>query len=343
MTVAVFWAPGSPQIGGGHAARSFALAQALGECGVICLVLVDPATSSLMAGRFEEGASVQPVAVEHLTIATATDVCWRYAADWVVVDDYRVRADDEAHLGKSASNVLVIDDLANRPHHCDALLDVMPYRTATDYVNLVDAGTTLWIGHHYALVRRSIVARREASSGRRRIPKLESILIALGMTDPGKAINASLSAIEQAAIDVRVDVLVASETTAAALRQSRSCRAGRARIHVNVPDPSDLFCRADLAITAPGVTAVELCTLGVPLLLVETYPHQWLLGDSLVRKGAAFAIAKDELIENLACHLRTLLANPSLLCSISARGAENYDGRGADRVAALMTDISRPI
>ena len=91
-----------------------------------------------------------------------------------MVDDYRVRADDEALLCRSANYVLVIDDLADRPHRCNALLDAMPYRSAADYVDLVPAGTTLWIGRDYALVRRSIVARREASlAWRERIPKSE--------------------------------------------------------------------------------------------------------------------------------------------------------------------------
>ena len=90
---------------------------------------------------------------------------------------------------------------------------------------------------------------------------------------------------EHAAVDVPVDVLVASETTAAALRQSRSCRAVRARIYVNVPDPAD--CSIEQTSLSPAPVRIRGRTVHVriTLLLVETYPHQWVLGDSLIANG----------------------------------------------------------
>src|SRR5690606_21980391 len=42
---------------------------------------------------------------------------------WVVVDHYRLGAEWERALRSIAERVLAIDDLADRPHECDVLLD----------------------------------------------------------------------------------------------------------------------------------------------------------------------------------------------------------------------------
>lgn len=70
----------------------------------------------------ERGAEVLDVSQE--TDAAETIEALRgERLDWLVVDHYGLDATWERMLRPHVGKVLVIDDLANRPHDCDALLD----------------------------------------------------------------------------------------------------------------------------------------------------------------------------------------------------------------------------
>ncbi|WVM89513.1 hypothetical protein UMZ34_02635 [Halopseudomonas pachastrellae] len=57
--------------------------------------------------------------------------------DWLVVDHYALDAQWEAHVRGCSGHVLVIDDLADRAHDCDLLLDQTYSRRSEDYLSLV--------------------------------------------------------------------------------------------------------------------------------------------------------------------------------------------------------------
>ena len=52
------------------------------------------------------------------------------SVDWLVVDHYALDARWEAELRSAAGRLLVIDDLADRRHDCDVLLDATTFASA---------------------------------------------------------------------------------------------------------------------------------------------------------------------------------------------------------------------
>ncbi len=74
--------------------------------------------------------------------------------DWVIVDHYGLSAPWEILARNIAKKILVIDDLANRPHDCDVLLDQNEYADKNGrYSGLVPAACHLMPGGKYVLLR----------------------------------------------------------------------------------------------------------------------------------------------------------------------------------------------
>jgi RimJ/RimL family protein N-acetyltransferase len=96
--------------------------------------------------------------------------------------------------------------------------------------------------------------------------------------------------------------------------------------------------RVDVAVSAAGSTAWELCALGVPSLLIVVSPNQAGVADALDRAGAAVRTTLEEVRRDVA----SLLADEPRRAAISARARTMADGWGARRVVAAlrMTELS---
>src|SRR6266404_1124497 len=101
--------------------------------------------------------------------------------DLLVVDQYRLDAKWERTLRSRAGRILVIDDLANRTHDCDILLDPNLHDSPKNrYMGLVGAETRIFVGPQYALLRPEF----ERVAPRTRDQGIQRMLAFFGGSDP---------------------------------------------------------------------------------------------------------------------------------------------------------------
>jgi hypothetical protein len=100
----------------------------------------------------------------------------------------------------------------------------------------------------------------------------------------------------------------------------------------------ELMERADLAISAGGITMFELCCLGVPGIIVCAERFEVQTADRLEREGAVMNLGFGGDLEasRLAGALNNLLQDPARRSSLSAAGHRLIDGRGSERIAAIV-------
>ena len=85
--------------------------------------------------------------------------------DWLIVDHYALDARWESALRQTAKNIFVIDDIADRQHDCDVLLDQNLYADMDSrYTGKVPAHCQLLLGPRYALLRDEFRQLREQTS-----------------------------------------------------------------------------------------------------------------------------------------------------------------------------------
>jgi len=198
--------------------------------------------------------------------------------DWLVVDHYALDQRWETALRPHCKKLMVIDDLADRPHQCDLLLDQNLGRQPQDYANLVPAQCKVLTGPQYALLRPEFAALRAYSLQRRQQPVLKQVLITMGGVDQPNATGQVLQALKGCTLpqDCRISVVMGLQ--APWLQQGRAQAQAMpwpTEVLVNISDMAQRMADSDLAIGAAGSTSWERCCLGLPTLLVVLADNQW--------------------------------------------------------------------
>ena len=94
--------------------------------------------------------------------------------DWLIVDHYSLDQVWEMKLQGSFQKLMVIDDLADRSHACDLILDQTYNRKLDDYKSLVTSKCQVLVGSKYALLRPEFSEWREFSLRRREKPNFKT-------------------------------------------------------------------------------------------------------------------------------------------------------------------------
>lgn len=339
MKRAVFRFDAGPTLGAGHAARCLTLADGLAAAGWDIAFAVGPGTVEVapaLKGRVCHALAAAP-AEEAAEMGSRVGPC-----DLLVVDHYGRDAEFERACRAFAKRVLVIDDLADRPHDCDWLLDPTLGRQAANYAPLMPKGCRLLLGPDHALLDpRFAMLRPESLSRRRRLKGPVRLLVSFGGTDPHDLSARALDAAARASLPVSIDVVLGTGASGAETVRAAAARlGGRAMVAVGVTDMPARMAAADLALGAAGGTSWERCCLGLPALVVIVADNQRLIAAALAEAGAAEVLGDHADVDAaaIAAALSRLCADPARLAAMSARAAAVCDGLGVRRVVQALVD-----
>jgi len=261
------------------------------------------------------------------------------SVDWLVVDHYALDYRWEQALRPHCQNLMVIDDLADRPHDCDVLLDQNLGRSAQDYGGLLKPQTVTYIGPQYALLRPEFAKLRIQSLARRTQPQLKHLLITMGGVDKDNATGQVLQALTacQLPADLRISVVMGPHAPFLAdVKQKASRMFWPTQVLVGVNAMAQLMSESDLCIGAAGGTSWERCCLGLPTIICVLAVNQREISASLESVGAAVAIDAKQLI--VQTKLATLIVDQNKLHLMSKCAAVLTDGLGADRITCILLE-----
>lgn len=358
----VFRTDASLQIGTGHVSRCLALAQALRQRGATCRFVCRDHPGNLIERVRQSGfeAFVLPMtsymhhrdstldqsALEHalwLGSDWQADAVQTKAAiadfelDWLVVDHYALDHRWEASMRSHCKKIMVIDDLADRIHDCDLLLDQNLVENQNHRYNcLVPVHCLRLIGSDYALLQpqyAELHPRTLARSGR-----VRRILVSFGGLDCQNLTKIAIeSFLALKRSDISLDVVANPASPFLAQLHEQVKGHGNITLHEGLLSLADLMARADLAVGAGGTTTWERLCLGLPSITITVARNQHaiaasLAGQSLIRWIGDY---KSVTVETLS---------EALNIEINARGLEAWskacralvDGRGAERTASVI-------
>jgi UDP-2,4-diacetamido-2,4,6-trideoxy-beta-L-altropyranose hydrolase len=352
-----FRADASSRTGAGHVMRCLTLATCLKEAGAEVAFVTRSAEGDLahtieraripvhtlpaLAGRTVAAADPEALlddweddAQETMAALGSPD----HRVDWLVVDHYGLDARWHSRVRQIARNVMVIDDLANRRHDCDLLLDQnLPSNPPRDYDTLVPAHARLLVGPRYALLRPEFRHAREGRADRD--GKLRRVLVFFGGVDLQDDTSKALAAIAQAhGRDFEVDVIVGASNPHVPEVASECKRIG-AVLHHDPSDIASILARADLAIGATGATSWERCCVGLPAIVISLAPNQEPNARALHEAGLALYLGRNAAVTStmIASTLQSLASDPARLTAMSAAAKAAVDARGVDRVVMALT------
>lgn len=364
----VFRADASLQIGTGHVMRCLTLADALtalgSDCQFICREhqgnLIDLIRSKgyithVLPARAEsidakalapDTRKTLPAHAQWLGTSQEEDakaceqILIELCPDWLVVDHYALDARWEVALKPHYAKLLVIDDLADRPHDCDVLLDQTLGRIGDEYEALVPANCQKLCGSQYALLRPEFAALRDYSLGRRVESAVRQLLITLGGVDKDNATGDVLEALRDCRLPADCNITVVLGPTApwlAEVERKSQQLPWATKVLVGVTDMAQLMADSDLAIGAAGSTAWERCCLGLPTVMLVLADNQRGVALGLAQAKAAEVIAEPQAIRaRLPELLNRLIENADALTSMSKAALRVVDGRGVEAISEIM-------
>lgn len=345
-------ADASVAIGTGHVMRCLTLAQALRERGASVTFLCRELPGSLNHYIEQQGFRVAPIPLDE-------DGSWgadaRYTQeviaargehpDWIIVDHYGLDARWESALRPMAHRIMVIDDLADRTHDCDLLLDQnIVQNQASVYEKLIPTHATQLLGPQYALLRNEFAHMR--ATLRPRDGAVKRILVFFGGSDPTNESEKALAALSTSDFaGIVLDVVVGTSNPNREKIRALCASRPNTVFHCQVSNMAELMAQADLSLGAGGTTSWERMALGLPALVLSVAGNQEQIAARLAMLGAQNYLGKNQDVsaKDIQAALERLMQTPADCAAMSAIAMELVDGLGASRVAAAMASDTMQI
>lgn len=256
---------------------------------------------------------------------------------WLVVDHYALDSDWEHAMRPRVGRILAIDDLAGRPHACDALLDQnFSLEGERRHAATVPADCRLMLGPRHALLRPEFAQLRRAARERTGVRRL---FVFFGGTDPCDMTGRTLDALSSGEFaGLELDLVIGANYGRRRDLEARARARPGTRVHAATSLVAGLMREADLAIGAGGGTTWERMCLGLPTILVSIAENQEAACRDLAAAGLARYLGSDREagVEVLRKALRASIASPEALFTQAAEGQAVVDGLGAARAAEVM-------
>lgn len=357
----VFRVDSSVEMGSGHLFRCLALADEIRKHGADILFVARNLNGNLGCKVIDKGHRLawlqQPAETalgkgdscghtRWLNVSWEIDAAQTLAAlppeqtvDWLIVDSYSLDARWEAKVRAAVKRIMVIDDLADRPHDADLLLDQNLYRDmAVRYQELIPSDCRALLGPRYALLRPEFSAARR--SLRKRDGSVSRILVFFGSSD---RTNETLKVLEGIRFldrpDIAVDVILGMNNAHREAVRSFAAAMGQVECHHNVNNMAELIARSDLFIGAAGITTWERCCLGLPSLVITVAQNQVQATKDLAAAGVIHFVGENDQIDHhhIRDALRHFLHHPGQLRNYSDKSLALVDGLGCARCAEAVS------
>jgi UDP-2,4-diacetamido-2,4,6-trideoxy-beta-L-altropyranose hydrolase len=258
--------------------------------------------------------------------------------DWLVVDHYQLDHRWEAALRVSVERIMVIDDLCNRAHDCDLLLDQnLVAGMSTRYAGLVPKACRMLVGPRFALLAPGYAEVHEQMEPRK--GPVQRILAFFGGVDSAnlssRAIEAFLAADRP---DVHMDVVLGASNPHQVDVLKRAAGHANIQVHASQPSLAPLLLQADMALGAGGVTHWERLCLGLPSLVVTLADNQRAVTQELHRLGLVEWLGHhDEVDAKAIASALKMRLEAGFPAAWSLQCMATVDGRGVGRVVAALT------
>ncbi|WP_019551936.1 UDP-2,4-diacetamido-2,4,6-trideoxy-beta-L-altropyranose hydrolase [Propionispira raffinosivorans] len=288
----VFRVDSSTQIGSGHLMRCLTLAGQLKkekeedivfisrelEGNLNCLIMqqgyelyvLPKAEVNIELEDYEKWLTVkQPFDAEQ-----TQEVLQQLDVAYLIVDSYAIDEIWEKVVRPYVKKIMVIDDLANRKHDCNILLDQNYYSDMkTRYNGLVSSACKMLLGPQYALLREEFYEARKKM--RVRDGNIKNILVFFGGSDLTNETMKALKALTMFKLSgIQINVIVGKSNPHKGQVEVFCSQYNGIQYFCQVDNIAEFMNEADLAIGAGGTTTWERCFLGLPTIVIAIAENQ---------------------------------------------------------------------
>lgn len=248
--------------------------------------------------------------------------------DCLIIDHYMIDTRWESMIKGYTKFIVIIDDLANRKHNCDILIDQNFYLQFQNmYENLVPKNAQLLLGESYVLLRDEFLINKKKP-----IQSIKSIFVYFGASDLSNETKKIIKAYTQKKYNYKLNILLgySNPYKNEIIRKYQSVEGIKMLDHNN--KVSKLMLESDIAIGAGGSTTWERCCIGLASVVVTVAENQFIPMKELEEKGV-ITILKNPSV-SIYGDLLDKIETTSLEYwhELQVKGMQLFDGRGKKRI-----------
>ncbi len=337
----------STKIGYGHLIRCLALADTLKKSfkiNFICTNLNGNLISQICKKNFEvfrfntksQRINVKKDAEKTISIIKKH----RNKKSLLILDSYILSQEWENCVRPYVKRLIVIDDLMDRKHSCDLIIDQNLHTQMNSlYTNSVPKNCVKLLGPDYAILRNQFIAQRKYAKIRS-LP-IKNILVSFGGSDNENHTLHALTSLKKLNSDVNVNVVTGTANRGKKIIKNFCKKNFNYNYFEQVENMAKLMQVADLCIGSSGTTTWERCCIGLPAIVIVASNDQ---------KDIASAVSKNKCIINLGkikksdnvnyVRLMKNLKNSDLQ-NMSRNCMKLVDGKGAARISKYIFSMMK--
>ena len=263
------------------------------------------------------------------------DILKSKETDWLIVDHYALDEDWHCKLKPCYEKLIVIDDLSDRKHWCDILLDHTFGSQQNDYDAFVPNNCKLLLGSQYALLRPEFVKWRVYSLERRSKPEFKQLFINMGGVDVDNITEQVVKELQTCGLPSNINIVIVMGGFTPHLEDVRIAADAlpyKTEIKVDVDNMAEIMANADIAIGASGSTTWERCCLGLPTIQIAIAKNQILSAKMLAHYNAVKLVTEIKEVGHLLENSAEWMGDTGVIAS------KICDGTGAYKVFNRMSD-----
>ena len=178
---------------------------------------------------------------------------------------------------------MVIEDLPNRKHCCDYLLDFCYGRNKKHYQSFINKDCKLLLGLEYLPISKKITNLAK----KKKIKKeLKNILISFGGVDEHDMTSLTIKSLMKVKGDFNLKIVINKLSKNYNKIKKLFYKKNKIEIVENKNDLIADYFNSDICIGASGFSSWERCSLGLPSLVIITANNQKFISDKLKGAGA---------------------------------------------------------
>jgi UDP-2,4-diacetamido-2,4,6-trideoxy-beta-L-altropyranose hydrolase len=365
----VFRVDASVIIGIGHVMRCLTLADQLKTIGAVCSFICREHPGNLIDQILRRGHKVFPLSAPNPRKSSANTDQYKEGSDYeiwlgldqsidaiqtkeligerhidlLIVDHYAIDASWEKELRPSCSKLMVIDDLANRIHDCDILLDQNFYKAQElRYIDLVPLDCLCLLGPKYVLLRPEFYAAKKRAKEIN--GTIHRVLVFFGGSDPAnqtiKFLN-DFQRLNTQTENICLDIVVGGTNTHKEQIKVICNSMVNAQFHCDVQNMANLMTNATLGVGSGGTAMWERCYIGLPTITVVFAKNQLQTTLDLAEIGAIEYAGNIDSGQNINCaeFVFQLVKNPGRVKRITEASIELMRNADCEAVLSEVTKL----
>lgn len=294
-------------------------------------------TSDFVKNKYYDwlGVDWEIDAKQTMEVLTANNI----EVDWLIIDHYSIDYNWEKEIRKYVKKIMVIDDLAERKHDCDILLD-QNCTSSKAYKKIIPKKCIQLLGYRYALLRQEFNKSRDEL--RKRDGSIKRILIYFGGSDIEKQIPKALDAIIKInSNELSVDVIAGINNKNVNFIENFCKKNSNFKFYKHINNIVEIVNSADIAICSCGSFTLERYCLGLPAITIEVAENQNKIAKTGSLLGIDYFLGKSSEVSVAKIYeaLEKLINTPEQVKLSSSVAKELVDGNGVKEVSTLLRRI----